>query len=60
MRCSASIVIGKPLPKIARYAEIPLVRMIYASKNINIFHAFYSAIFSTSCVACGKVRVFSS
>jgi hypothetical protein len=57
MRRSASIVIGNPLPKIARYSEVPHFRMIYASKNIDVLHVSCSAKFRKGCSAEEKLKV---
>lgn len=49
--------VRQPLPKIARDSEIPLEGMIYASENIDIFHALYSVAFGKSFLAFGNLRV---
>jgi hypothetical protein len=57
VRAYAIIVVGQSLPKIAGYSEIPLVRMIEASKNVDILHVYCSGLFSTCCAASVKSRV---
>lgn len=54
----STIVVRQPSPKIARYSDIPLVTMIFTSKNIDIFHAFYSAFISKSCLGNISVQTF--